>query len=164
VSPRRIILTHIPRTGGTSLFAALRGQCPEARAGEFESFSELVLMRDSELNSYELISTYIGSKLFERLDDSWIKIILLREPVARLPSSYWNLRNTPKQISFASAIAKRGSFSEYLASRDAAIVFHRQLLSCGEAQIDFFSSLVCPFIPQLDRHSCGLPPDRKKNT
>ena len=119
----RIILTHIPRTGGTSLFAALRTQMPEAKAGEFESFSELALMKDRELNSYSLISTYVGSKLFERLDDSWTKITVLRDPEARLRSSYLNLRGNPENISFASALAKSRGFREYLASRDAAVTF-----------------------------------------
>ena len=80
-------------------------------------------MRDSELNSYHLISTYVGSKIFDRLDDSWIKIILLRNPEARLRSSYWNLRRTPGNISFASALAKSSGFPEYLNSRDAAVTF-----------------------------------------
>ncbi len=101
----------------------MRAQQPEAKVGEFESFSELALMKDSDLNSYDLISTYVGSKLFDRLNDSWAKVIILREPVARLRSSYWNLRNTPQNISFASTIAKSREFREYLASRDAAVIF-----------------------------------------
>lgn len=101
----------------------MKEKCPDAQAGEFASFAELALMRDSELNSYDLISTYIGSQLFDRLDSSWTKIIILRDPIARLKSSYCNLRASPKEISFASAIAKSQSFRAYLSSRDAAVIF-----------------------------------------
>ena len=121
VMSHRIILTHIPRTGGTSLFSALKAQQPQVKAVEFGSTSEVALMKDSELNSYTLISSYVGSKLFDRLDDSWTKIIILRDPVARLRSSYWNLRTNPTYISGASSMAKAKGFDDYLASRDPAV-------------------------------------------
>jgi hypothetical protein len=79
-------------------------------------------MRDEELNSYNLISTYVGSKIFERLDDSWTKIIVFRDPIARLRSSYLNLRNSPKNKSLAYCIAKSCTFSEYLACREASVI------------------------------------------
>ncbi len=122
MTSRRIILTHIPRTGGTSLFAALKRQQPQVKAIEFDSTAEVALMKDCELNSYGLISSYIGSKLFDRLDGSWLKIVILRDPIARLRSSYCNLRSNPAHISFASNIAKANGFGAFLGSRDPAVI------------------------------------------
>lgn len=119
----RFVLTHIPRTGGTSLFAGIRAQLPGAPAAEFDSYADIALLSDHELNSFQVISTYLGSRLFRRLSGSWTKILLLRDPLARLRSSYWHLRTTPENFSFASAKAKAGGFREYLASRDAAVLF-----------------------------------------
>jgi hypothetical protein len=118
-----IILSHIARTGGTSLFHALKAQKPEVKAREFETVSELAAMTDRQLNSYGLISTYMGSELFRRLDSSWTKVLILRDPVARLRSSYWNLRSSKETISFASSIAKAHGFRGYLASREPAVIF-----------------------------------------
>ena len=118
----RIVLTHIPRTGGTSLFRALRDQVPEANAIEFQYMGQVATISDKELNRYEIISTYIGSRIFDRLDGSWTKIVILRDPITRLKSSYWNLRNNSECISFATPFAKSRSFAAYLASREQPVI------------------------------------------
>lgn len=119
----RIVLTHIPRTGGSSLFAGMRSQMPAARAIEFDSYAEVAMITDNELNRYDLISTYLGSKFIDRLKGDWIKILVLRDPLARLRSSYWHLRTTAENFSFASLKAKECNFRDYLAARDPAVIF-----------------------------------------
>ena len=118
----RFVLTHIPRTGGTSLFAALQTLLPEAKSAEFKSLAQVAVMSDRELNSYDIISTYIGSKFFDRLEGSWTKIVVLRDPIPRLKSSYWNLRNNSNHISFATPLAKSLGFREYLALRENVVI------------------------------------------
>lgn len=119
----RIILTHIPRTGGTTLFAALCAAHTKARAVEFNSLSQVATISDKELNSYEIISTYVGSNIFQRLQGEWTKIVILRDPISRIKSSYWNLRNSSEGRLFAASPAKSLSFREYLASRDNAVIY-----------------------------------------
>ncbi|MFO1501447.1 MAG: hypothetical protein U1G07_24170 [Verrucomicrobiota bacterium] len=80
-------------------------------------------MSDEELNSYDIISTYLGSGLFNRLQGSWIKIVVLRDSVNRLVSSYWHLRTNPRFVSFASGLAKSCALHEYLASREPSVIF-----------------------------------------
>ena len=120
----RIILTHIPRTGGTSLFEALKTQEPLAKARDFDSLSELATISDRELNSFNLLSTYVGTKLFERLDDSWQKILVLRDPLERTISSYCFNRKAPDIHAYTKPVTQAISFRDYLASRDPLISLH----------------------------------------
>jgi hypothetical protein len=89
---------------------------------ELESLSELATMNDVQLNSYEIISTYIGSNIFDRLSGRWTRVVTLRDPLSRLKSSYWNLRNDPSCMSFASPLARSCGFSDYIASRTNAVI------------------------------------------
>src|SRR5436309_983238 len=120
----RIVLTHIPRTGGTSLFEALKAREPLARAREFDSLSELATISDRELNSFNLLSTYVGTKLFERLDDSWQKILVLRDPLERTISSYLFNRKAPDIHAYTKPVTQAISFHDYLASRDPLTSLH----------------------------------------
>jgi hypothetical protein len=81
------------------------------------------MIKDIDLKNYDLISTYVGSEFLDRLDDSWIKVVILREPVARLRSSYWNLRSDRDNTSTAAIFAKTHGYAGYLASRDPAIIY-----------------------------------------
>jgi len=117
----RIVLTHIPRTGGTSLFEALKAQEPSAKAREFDSLAELAMISDKELKSFNLISTYLGTKFFERLDDSWQKILIMREPLARAISSFSFNRNAPDLRAYTKPIAASMTFRDYFALRDPAV-------------------------------------------
>jgi len=117
----KFILCHIPRTGGTSAFQMLTNSLETSRIAHLPTSSDLAFTSDSKLNSYDAIETYCGSAIFHRLDKSWKKLIILRDPKIRIHSLYRWLRSQPPGSSLAECYAKRMSFPEFARCEEPAI-------------------------------------------
>lgn len=114
-----LIFTHIPRTGGTTLRSIISGHIKNFRF--IDSFSEFSFINDEELNSYNFIATHCGYGIFNRISRSHKKVIILRDPIERVISHYFYLRNLEDNVSYSSYYAKKLSIQEFIEENNPAV-------------------------------------------
>lgn len=114
-----LVFTHIPRTGGTSLRNVISNQIANCRF--IDSFSEFSFLSDKELNSYDFIATHCGYGIFNRINRDHRKIILLRDPIERIISQYFYLRQLENDVSYSSHYAKNLTIQEFVCLENPAV-------------------------------------------
>ena len=114
-----LIFTHIPRTGGTTLRAILSKYIKSHIY--IDSFSNFSFMNDEELNSYTFIATHCGYGIFNRINKPHKKVVILRDPIDRVVSHYYYLKNLEDNISYSSYYAKTLSLKQFVETENPAI-------------------------------------------
>jgi hypothetical protein len=114
-----LVFTHIPRTGGTSLRYFISERVK--RSKYVDGFTDFAFMSDDELNNNDFLATHCGYGIFSRLKNESEKIIVLREPVERVISTYYHLRELPQYVSYASHYAKTMSVEDFVMESNPAV-------------------------------------------
>jgi len=109
-----ILFFHIPKTAGTSVREQIIFHLkmkPEKRLN-VKDISDIAYMPHQVLNSFDFISGHIGIQLLNRIERPTVKLIFLRDPVARTRSQYQYLKKlAAKDASF------NGYYSNILCGR-----------------------------------------------
>lgn len=114
-----LVFTHIPRTGGTTIRSIL-SRYLENRTF-IDSFSGFSFMTDSELNGNEFIATHCGYGIFNRINKEHKRLVVLRDPVERIVSHYYYLRDIDENISYSSYYAKNLPLIEFIKQQNPAV-------------------------------------------
>lgn len=114
-----LVFTHIPRTAGTSIRAYISQRIQRFKF--IDGFSELSFMNDEEINKFDFIATHCGYGLFNRIRKDHKKLIILREPVERILSHYYYLRELKDNVSYSSHYAKNLSVEDFIMEENPAV-------------------------------------------
>lgn len=82
------VFFHIPKTAGVSVREFVAYNMEASRILVLEGSNDLAFISDDHLNSYDLISGHVGTRLLQRLRGRPITITFLRDPVGRVISQY----------------------------------------------------------------------------
>lgn len=113
-----IVFTHIPRTGGTSLRAFISARV--RRYAFMDALSDFAFLNDSDLAGYDFVATHCGYGVFRRFPQAR-RLIVLRDPVERIVSHYYHLRELAMEVSYGSYYAKSLSLAEFAALPNPAV-------------------------------------------
>ncbi len=107
--PRRVIFTHIPKTGGTSLRAVLGRHYPRHTVhfkdnNNYLNARHILTLPPDERDSLRLIAGHLSYGIHAYLSGQSIYITLLRDPVKRLISNYFFARSLPHHKQHANAM------------------------------------------------------------
>jgi hypothetical protein len=117
-----LILTHIPRTGGTSLRKMISRELKSSAIRYIDSIPDFAFLSDAELNQYDFVATYCGFGLFNRLLSlDHQKMTFLRNPIDRIISYYYHLKSLDKDSSYAIYCAKNMPLDAFIQSNHPAI-------------------------------------------
>lgn len=116
----RLYISHIPKTGGTSLREMLMGQFPAEQVCVGLTLSELYRLSPARLRSFRLISGHFGPALPRLLGDvALVTVTLVREPVQMIVSHYGQLRRHGSEGHRASDLARSLPFAQWCRHEDA---------------------------------------------
>lgn len=87
-----VVFFHIPKAAGTSVREQIAYRLKPERSLYVSDISEIAYLSDRALNSYDFIAGHFGVQLLNRIQGQPIKLIFLRDPVARTRSQYQYLR------------------------------------------------------------------------
>lgn len=95
---RRLIFTHIPKTGGTSLRAVLGRHYPRHTIhfkdnNNYLNARHILTLPESERNGLRLIAGHLSYGIHAYLSGESVYITMLRDPVKRLISNYFFARS-----------------------------------------------------------------------
>jgi len=107
--PRRVIFTHIPKTGGTSLRAVLGRHYPRHTVhfkdnNNYVNARHILTLPSSERDQLRLIAGHLSYGIHAYLNGDNVYITLLRDPVKRLISNYFFARSLPHHKQHANAM------------------------------------------------------------
>jgi hypothetical protein len=114
-----LVFTHIPRTGGTSLREFVSKRVPSFRF--VDAVTDFAFISDAELNGTEFVASHCGYGLLSRITRPHKRIIILRDPVERLISQYFYLRELPENVSYASHFAKTLGLADFVQEQNPAV-------------------------------------------
>jgi hypothetical protein len=86
--PRRLFFCHVPKTAGGALSRSVRSLFIGSHIIDFESSSPLFRISDEELASARLLTGHAGISLAHRLPADTLTMMVLRDPVKRVISTY----------------------------------------------------------------------------
>ena len=112
LSPKHYIFNHIPKTAGISFLAVCRANLAPSEISPHLEDSELRLMPTERLEHYKLIRGHISLLSQIRFCRSRCSLIMLREPIHRIFSTYTYWRTEPYNP--LTAKAKELSFPDFV--------------------------------------------------
>jgi hypothetical protein len=114
-----IVFTHIPRTGGTSVRSFIADHVKRSKFAD--ALTDFAFLSDEELNGYDFVASHCGFGFFGRISRDNFKMILLRDPVERIVSQYYHLKNLSENVSYASHYAKTMTLDEFVVEPNPAV-------------------------------------------
>jgi hypothetical protein len=109
-----IVFVHVPKTGGTTLHSILARQLRGIFAESMdEAKSMLASLDGAQLSELEFLGGHVPYGVHEFLPRPVSYVTMLRDPVRRVVSHYWFVRNDPDHYLY-SAVSEGGlSLREY---------------------------------------------------
>lgn len=97
-----IFFFHIPKTAGTSVREQIifHLKIKAEKRLNVKDISDIAYMPDQVLNSFDFISGHVGIQLLNRIERPTVRLIFLRNPVARTRSQYQYLKKIGSEGSF----------------------------------------------------------------
>jgi hypothetical protein len=109
-----IVFVHVPKTGGMTLHSILSRQLRGIFAESMdEAKSALNSLDGAELDQLELVAGHVPYGVHEFLRRPVEYVTMLREPVQRVVSHYWFVRNDPDHYLYQAIIEEDLSLREY---------------------------------------------------
>lgn len=118
-----LIFVHLPKTGGTTFKSILRRVYGQARLFETtpgqvpESIERFAELPEETRAAYRVVTGHIPFGIETLVPRPSETIILLREPVERLISNYYHVRNTPEHPAHARTVAEGVSLEDFIRAR-----------------------------------------------
>ena len=114
---RKIVFPHIMKTAGTSLISWIqRHYYVDEILYSASVWLELRGKPRRELEAKRFVRGHFGSRILNVFGEhnGFTAIALLRDPVERIISHYWHLKNAPDQLNFEFARDPAFTFEAYL--------------------------------------------------
>jgi hypothetical protein len=116
-----IVFVHVPKTGGMTLRSILSRRRRGIFAESMEEAKSLLdSLTESEAAQLELVSGHVPYGVHEFVQRPVQYVTMLREPVQRVVSHYWFVRNQPDHYLYAAIVEGNLSLREY-AERGCAL-------------------------------------------
>lgn len=126
--PRRVLFDHIPKCGGTTVSHFLARHYPGAKifplnnpnpvgsAGQFESVEHFKKLSRQERHAFHLVGGHLAHELLDWVHPDCLKVTLIREPVDRIISHYYYVRQNPAHWLHSKVRDQKISLVEYVTS------------------------------------------------
>jgi hypothetical protein len=109
-----IVFVHVPKTGGTTLLSILSRQQNGFVGETFDEAEALIAtLSDAERAQLDYVAGHIPYGLHESVGRPGVYITMLREPVGRVVSHYWFVRNDPDHYLYPAIHEEGLSLREY---------------------------------------------------
>jgi len=112
--PPLVLFVHVPKTGGTTLHSILSGQLNGIFVESMEhAESSIGSLGESEFAQLELVGGHVPYGLHEFVQRPVKYVTMLRDPVRRVVSHYWFVRNDPSHYLYRAVIDGDLSLRQY---------------------------------------------------
>jgi hypothetical protein len=122
---KRVIFLHIPKTAGTTLRQIVRRQYPAESIFTFDEthrFDDFQRLRDAQKAEIRLLGGHMIFGLHRFMPGPSTYFTVLREPVERVISDYYFVRNTPVHHHYDFITSRNLSLEEFIESGEARIM------------------------------------------
>jgi sulfotransferase famil protein len=120
--PSRIIFDHQPKCGGLSLSAYLETHYPRRKifsingTNPMESISQFKTLPRHKRHGYALVKGHNAIGLLDHVHPKCLKVTILREPVDRIVSHYYYVKQEPLHYLHSTILESGMSLKDYVTS------------------------------------------------
>jgi hypothetical protein len=120
--PARVIFDHLPKCGGSTLNKYLEIHYRESRIfringnNPMKSIDDFKALSSAKKNKYKLIKGHLANRLFPELDERFIRVTMLREPIERIVSHYYYAKRNSNHYLNEFILKNDISLKEYVQS------------------------------------------------
>jgi hypothetical protein len=117
--PDRVLFEHLPKCGGTTVTEYLKSQYPRRLVYEIDgrnptqSIERFQSLSAAERHQYRLVTGHLTDELIELVSPETITLTILRDPVERIVSHYFFVRQDPLHYLHATVVKGGITLEEY---------------------------------------------------